>query len=210
MAQWSVYTRKHGSGAPREGIQGASFAADHGNVGEIAKGLTGGRKTEGGAVWTDPRDKSQHTKIHITTPEGHAVPEHLVDGLIGGSVDPSHARTEAFHASEKAKQSEFETRVRTHMATHGKLPESGTDAAAAGVPTASSEAGRHITAGYSTKGKGGSAFAMNYTHPHYSGDVSKEHPGVAHSKYQSSVADRGNHPGRSVGHSVETGFNHMR
>ena len=209
MAQWGVYTRKHGSGLPREGVQGFSFSPDQHAVGETAKTLTDGRKTEGGAVWTNPRDKSQHTKIHIQTPEGHDVPEHLVDGLINGTVDPSHARNEAFHSSEKSKQSEFEGRVRRHMATHGKLPESGTDAMAAGVPTASSEAGQHITAGYSGK-HGGGSYALHYTHPHYSGDVSKEHPDVARSKYQNSVTDRSNHPGRSVGHSVETGFNHMR
>jgi hypothetical protein len=107
----------------------------------------------------------------IHTPEGNPVSESDANSLVKGHLSADEVQTRANHSADMNKQSAFESKIRTHMANRGSLPESGTDALASGLPAAGSELGRHISAGFE-----GGYQREGYRFPHHSGDLSRANP----------------------------------
>lgn len=107
----------------------------------------------------------------VHTPEGNPVNESDIDSLVRGHLSADQVRHRTNEMAEMSKQSDFERKIAGHMVNNGGLPHSGTDALVAGVPTADSELGRHISAGF----EGGSQ-KSGYRFPHYSGDMTRANP----------------------------------
>lgn len=89
-----------------------------------------------------------HREIVLHTPEGHRVHPDHVTALMNGKMTSDEVRTRTASDYDAGQQHEFEQRIRTHMARHGSLPHSGTDAFQLGVPAAGTPLGQAIHAGF--------------------------------------------------------------
>lgn len=114
-----------------------------------------------------------HVVFKVQTHDGHELAEHEVQSLLNGENE-DNIRRQAISRIDGTKQATFENTIRTHMRRHGKLPHSGVDAMLAGVPTASSPLGVHISGGFDEKGMQ----KPGYQFPHHSGDMTRRNSGL--------------------------------